>query len=65
MTVGIRKNQRIMAVLFQVNLIVQNNAGLNSSIYVSRPFTVLKGNVAGTVYDGRKLGIDVDFSDDR
>ena len=49
--------------LYQVYLVATNRAGLQSDLAASKPFLVLKANVAGVVLDGRDSE-DVDFSHD-
>lgn len=52
-------------VLYQVYVVVYNGAGMLSSVSTSRPFLVLKANVAGTVLDGRSFTDDLAFSHDK
>ena len=51
-------------VLYQAYLVVFNGAGVASAVALSKPFLVLKANVAGFVLDGRDSE-DVDFSNDK
>lgn len=51
-------------VLYRAYIEAINNAGASSGVVASKPFIVLKANVAGTVTDGT-LPSDVDFSNDK
>ena len=51
-------------IVYQVQLMVVNDAGLSSSVAVSKPVLVLRGNIAGAVLDGRS-GVDEDFTNDK
>ncbi|XP_076452271.1 uncharacterized protein LOC143287914 [Babylonia areolata] len=51
-------------VLYQAYVVTFNGAGVQSSVAVSKPFLVLKANVAGVVLDGRGVE-DEDFSNDK
>ena len=53
-----------LKVLYQAYLVVFNGAGAASAVAASKPFVVLKANVAGVVLDGR-ANEDVDFSHDK
>ena len=54
-------------VLYRAYLVAYNGAGVASAVAESKPFLVLKANVAGLVLDGRggSGGEDVDFTRDK
>jgi hypothetical protein len=46
-------------------MVVYNGADMMSKVTTSKPFLVLKANVAGTVRDGRSLTEDLRYSHDK
>jgi hypothetical protein len=46
-------------------MVVYNGANMTSAVTTSKPFLILKANVAGTVRDGRSRKDDLRYSHDK
>lgn len=51
--------------VYRIHVIVENGAGINSTVNREKTVYIMKKNVPGVVYDGREHLKDKDFSSDK
>ncbi|XP_062567667.1 uncharacterized protein LOC134229900 [Saccostrea cucullata] len=64
-TIDIENLKLIPSNVYRIFVIVENGAGINSTINKEKTIYIMKKNIPGTVFDGRQLLVDEDFTEDR